>query len=332
MRHARAVVGVAFIVVAWGAAGPGDARAQVCGDADGNGAVTVTDGVQVLRAAAGLSTSCGAGRCDVDGSGAITVTDGVNVLRRAAGLSIAAACPTGSTSESVRAILGEMTKIAGVSVTTSAALRSAVTSAGSADCTDGGVIEIEGQKSTFIDCRFGTLLINGSVTTTIILSDPEQQRFIRSDRYEQYEVQFLDVGFVFRQDGTSTLDLDNKAGTLVEDGTLTVFTSGSATGQDEYTLTKVNLTTDLKVGRVMSGQLISALASAGLAGIKAVTLGYVVGAVADVDVEFDDGHREAFTFDLTSGELTPASAASATASRVRREDEEAVPPRRSWLT
>lgn len=65
----------------------------LCGDADLSGAVTVTDGVQVLRAAAGLSSSCTLQRCDVDGSGSITVTDGVNVLRNAAGLSAISACP-----------------------------------------------------------------------------------------------------------------------------------------------------------------------------------------------------------------------------------------------
>ncbi len=66
----------------------------VCGDADGNGAVTVTDGVQVLRAAAELSSSCRPATCDVDGSGGIGVSDGVNVLRKAAGLSASDACPT----------------------------------------------------------------------------------------------------------------------------------------------------------------------------------------------------------------------------------------------
>src|SRR5688572_2796731 len=35
-----------------------DARAQTCGDADGGGSVTVTDGVQVLRSVAGLSSTC----------------------------------------------------------------------------------------------------------------------------------------------------------------------------------------------------------------------------------------------------------------------------------
>jgi hypothetical protein len=63
-----------------------------CGDADGSGAVTVTDGVQTLRAAAGLSSPCTLATCDVNGSGAITVTDGVAVLRGAAGLPLAGTC------------------------------------------------------------------------------------------------------------------------------------------------------------------------------------------------------------------------------------------------
>lgn len=64
----------------------------MCGDADGSGKVTVTDGVQTLRSAAGLSTSCAVASCDVDRNGSISVTDGVNVLRAAAGLSVNLAC------------------------------------------------------------------------------------------------------------------------------------------------------------------------------------------------------------------------------------------------
>lgn len=65
---------------------------DVCGDADGSGSVTVTDGVQTLRAAAGLSSPCTFARCDVNGSGTITVTDGVQVLRGAAGLPLGGTC------------------------------------------------------------------------------------------------------------------------------------------------------------------------------------------------------------------------------------------------
>src|SRR5262245_19434148 len=70
------------------------AAAQVCGDADGSGTVTVTDGVNVLRQAASLSSTCSARLelCDVDNGGSITVTDGVNVLRSAAGLGEPLSC------------------------------------------------------------------------------------------------------------------------------------------------------------------------------------------------------------------------------------------------
>lgn len=64
-----------------------------CGDADASGAATVTDGVLVLRTAAGLTGGCTlVSRCDVDGSGGITVTDGVAALRLAAGLPVETAC------------------------------------------------------------------------------------------------------------------------------------------------------------------------------------------------------------------------------------------------
>ena len=71
----------------------GPTGSAICGDADGSGSVTVTDGVQTLRAAAELSSVCVPTRCDLDGNGTISVTDGVNVLRAAAGLPFPANCP-----------------------------------------------------------------------------------------------------------------------------------------------------------------------------------------------------------------------------------------------
>ncbi len=73
--------------------GAGSAFAQVCGDADGSGDVTVTDGVRALEAAAGLADRCAVAICDLDGSGDVSVSDGVNVLRLAAGLPTFSACP-----------------------------------------------------------------------------------------------------------------------------------------------------------------------------------------------------------------------------------------------
>jgi hypothetical protein len=74
---------------------PVAARAQSCGDANGDGRLTVSDGVDVLRASAGLASSCSVGICDVDGSGTINVTDGVVVLRVAADLPGDLACKLG---------------------------------------------------------------------------------------------------------------------------------------------------------------------------------------------------------------------------------------------
>jgi hypothetical protein len=71
------------------------AHAQICGDANGSGVVTVTDGVNTLRAAAELASDCELSTCDVDDNGHITVTDGVNVLRLAAGLEVAGDCGGG---------------------------------------------------------------------------------------------------------------------------------------------------------------------------------------------------------------------------------------------
>lgn len=64
-----------------------------CGDADGSGAITVSDGVNVLRGAAGLPNSCmSLAVCDADANGVMSVTDGVNVLRAAAGLPVDLSC------------------------------------------------------------------------------------------------------------------------------------------------------------------------------------------------------------------------------------------------
>ena len=67
--------------------------AGACGDADGSGGITVSDGVQTLRAAAALPSACTPARCDVDGNGTTSVTDGVQVLRGAAGLPFDPRCP-----------------------------------------------------------------------------------------------------------------------------------------------------------------------------------------------------------------------------------------------
>ena len=95
------LVAVVALGVVVGAALPGVARAQRCADTDDSGAVTVSDGVRILRAAAGLDGVCPPAACDVDGIGDVSVSDGVNALRAAAELPNA--CTTPGT---IRAVVG----------------------------------------------------------------------------------------------------------------------------------------------------------------------------------------------------------------------------------
>lgn len=71
------------------------AQAQLCGDPNASGSVTVTDAVQTLRAAAELPSACALHTCDVNGSGTVTVSDGVIILRAAARLEAQVRCPLG---------------------------------------------------------------------------------------------------------------------------------------------------------------------------------------------------------------------------------------------
>jgi hypothetical protein len=79
------------------------ATAQTCGDADGNGSVSVADGVRVLRAAAGLG-DCDPRACDADGNGTVSVADAVNVLRAAAGLAATLTCAASPVASFVEAV------------------------------------------------------------------------------------------------------------------------------------------------------------------------------------------------------------------------------------
>lgn len=136
------------------------ATAQVCGDADGSGTVSVSDGVQTLRAAAGLESACTLAVCDVDGSGAVTVTDGVSVLRKAAGLSITENC--GSAAEQPATVLGELQPLFkyGLPFATGKPVSSC------ANAPD-GTIDVEsdedGTTTTFFACQVDDVALYGDV-------------------------------------------------------------------------------------------------------------------------------------------------------------------------
>lgn len=151
---------VVAVLSLWLVSAVAPVAAQVCGDADGNGTVTVTDGVVTLRAAAGLDTSCTPATCDVDGNGAVTVTDGVNVLRQAAELPAFNACPGGSTGQP-QTVLREMQTLFTVGLPY--ATNTKVTA-----CANDGTVEdlppdADGVDTEFFACQVGSVLIEGDI-------------------------------------------------------------------------------------------------------------------------------------------------------------------------
>lgn len=146
---------------------PPSTFAETCGDVDGNGTISVTDGVQVLRAAAGLSGNCPTTLCDVDGSGSVSVTDGVNVLRAAAGLSVDLRCTVLSAQE--RQIFGalqksnQVTRMLGLGV--DAAVDAAgVSTAATAACPGGGSTSASGGGVVYEQCRVKDTVCSGTAT------------------------------------------------------------------------------------------------------------------------------------------------------------------------
>lgn len=142
------------------------ALAQICGDADANGQVTVSDGVQALRAAADLSTICDAA-CDVDGNGSITVSDGVNILRKAGELPINEACDfTGQEANEVvnpsLSIFDGITKVPGIA-------GASVSAAAGPDCDNDGTVERSTGTTgavtvlTFANCQIGNAILDGKI-------------------------------------------------------------------------------------------------------------------------------------------------------------------------
>lgn len=133
--------------------------ARLCGDADNNGTVSVTDGVNVLRSAASLSSIATRECCDMDFNGSISVTDGVLTLRAAADLP-GATC----LEEQIRdglARFGPITKI-GTVVTARTEHRAQI--AQTQPCSGGGFTITEVDRLEDVACREGDVITTGVIT------------------------------------------------------------------------------------------------------------------------------------------------------------------------
>lgn len=158
------VARVAAVTAVLGATLASPLRAETCGDADGGGSVSVTDGVQVLRAAAGLDAQCPSVECDVDGSGAVTVTDGVNVLRTAAGLAVTLRCSQLSAQETQ--VFGALQKSSQVTRLVALGLDASgnggASAAATVGCPNGGTVTAEPGGVVYEGCRVRSTICSGS--------------------------------------------------------------------------------------------------------------------------------------------------------------------------
>lgn len=198
VRRWSSIVAFAAVLVLAGATGV--VRAQTCGDPDGSGSVTVTDGVNVLREAAVLPSSCDVDPrlCDVDGSGTVTVTDGVNVLRAAAQLGGALTCP--GTAQTIAPVVGQVQ--AALEIGLGFIPGQPAQAAAVSQC-DSGTVDIQETRTTFDQCRFGQLVFDG----TIVQVTGGIEFAFRLALVDSTE--FIDLG------GTLSFDGETLNGTLV---------------------------------------------------------------------------------------------------------------------
>jgi hypothetical protein len=280
----------------------GEAAAQTCGDADGNGSVSVTDGVQVLRFAAGLASSCTDARCDVDGSGGVTVTDGVNVLRRVAGLSAPSACPGGGgdgVQESIDAIVPflafgfEFVGDVGLSATSAAAPAGGLEES---DCPDGGV-RTKRDLGGILVIGFDACRYSNAALGRFEFEQSLAVNFIRAEVALDVLVTDLDSGRAVELAGAFTFT-PRGGGGFIGDGEDILIT----TPQGDFTLDLNALTVDGD-GHVLSGggSIEDTDGNFALARIDFEVTGPGTG---QLTATFDDGSTKSFALNLVTGDLT----------------------------
>jgi hypothetical protein len=263
-------------------AGP---AAAVCGDATGDGDVTVSDGVQALRAAADLSSLCD-DRCDVDANGAITVSDGVNILRHAAGLSSVQNCP--ETADRVASLIGHTLGVFGP-LTKVGAVGSAATAAAAPCENAGGHVQQSESGFTFEDCELDGVVITGFLGAADGGLD-----------FSNLSIRRLDTGDVLTLAGN--LSIGDAGGNPVLSGQL----DASTPILGAYVITFQQVVTD-EQGDTQSGQLVFDVADANIENVTAVAVTLTGTSNLPVTVQFADGSARDFIFNSDTGQLTPGS-------------------------
>ncbi len=284
-------------------------EAAPCGDADASGGVSVSDGVNVLRAAAGLSTTCTMlPLCDVDGNGTVTVTDGVNVLRTAAGLAADLHCACGAAGctgidADVQAIAADLFPfLAGMDLFLTPFTVKPYT--GAPLCPDGG--------SRVVDDSGTEVFLAVTMDACTVAEKP-----IGHFRYDgTVVIRSLGLGpspidFDFR-----TTDVAHGNREVAFSGTLSVEVTGSSlylAGPLVVTTPEHAFTFDLVPGLLAHPTTIGIPSGAsvtdddGAFTFAVLSVTTVPDSLADLRVTFDDATVHTYVLDLTSGRLTQTS-------------------------
>ena len=270
--------------------------AQVCGDANGNDTVTVTDGVQALRAAAGLSSSCDDG-CDVDGNGSITVSDGVNILRKAAGLPVNEACEfTASEANGVVgptfSAFGGMSKVPGIATGADAAAVG--------DCENNGTVETVDNRTssaaTFTNCEIGGAILDGTISRAVLGSGVALG-------FDGFQITRKKTGEMHTVNGTLAVTAETSTqGTAKRlNGTLSI--TSSQRGSFTFQLQRVLLLGD---GSVRQGTLLYDLSKTTGGKIAAISITLAATGDSPVNVPLRNQQVRKFLLDPDTHLLVPA--------------------------
>jgi hypothetical protein len=279
------------------------AQAQVCGDATGDGEVTDTDGVQILRAAAQLSSDCTLGPCDINGDGEITDTDGVLALRKAAQLPIEENCDLGGGGQAaVEMATDDVVPFFGLVVPQFPGIEAAAAGIGVEvdDCPEGGTRTKNDQGTliivTFDECKIdnpilGLFQIDGSVALGVIAAE-----VVITD----LEITDLDSGRVVVFDGVIDAAPGANDTVIFDGGPVTI-----TTPQGDFEMNFDELILDDEGQAIGGGMTIEDLDD----NFEVEMLEFTITStnVATVVATFDDQTEETYTLNLDTGALTPVS-------------------------
>lgn len=273
----------------------GTAHAQVCGDADGDGQVTDVDGVNALRAAAELSTTCTLAACDINADGVLNDTDGVLILRKAAGLSVNKNCIQTSdgpvdprASLLVQHVQPFLEEPFGFVPQVASAQSEEIINCQNAG--DGEVIitiDEDGTLVEFADCLFANVFFNGEIADGedgfIVSLGTENQSTEETIDYEGESLAVTDTGSALRISGPILASPFFDTSTLEDAGDFTLDLFRLLVGPD---------------GTLLGGMVTFDLTETELPGLSAIEMTFDGSSISVVTITDDNQGTKVFLYDL----------------------------------